>query len=92
MNWSNRDLRGQDFTRIAGRQAVAARARPSKIEGVKFSQSGAAWFDGTPRDKMLGEKGPAAFGSKSNARKAASAAIAKIPFPLAQYLARVFKP
>jgi hypothetical protein len=92
MNWSNRELRGQDFTRIAGRQAVVARARPSKIEGVKFSQSGAAWFDGTPRDKMLGDKGPAAFGSKSSARKAASAVIAKIPFPLARYLARVFKP
>jgi hypothetical protein len=82
MNWSSRELRGQDFTRIAGEQA----------EGVKFSQSGAAWFDGTPRDKMLGEKGPAAFGSKSSARKAASAAIARIPFPLAQHLARVFKP
>lgn len=31
-------------------------------------------------------------GSKSNARKAASAAIAKIPMPLAQYIARVFLP
>lgn len=30
-------------------------------------------------------------GSKSNARKAASAMIAKIPFPLANYLARHFK-
>lgn len=30
--------------------------------------------------------------SHSNARKAASAQIAKIPFPLAQHIARVFKP
>jgi len=60
-------------------------------EGVKFSQSGDAWFDGKPRDKMLGEKGPAAFGSKSDSRKAASAHIAKIPFPLAQHIARCFK-
>ncbi len=30
--------------------------------------------------------------SKSNARKAASAQIAKIPFPLAQYIAQHFKP
>jgi hypothetical protein len=30
--------------------------------------------------------------SKSPARKAASARIAKIPFPLAQYIAQVFKP
>jgi hypothetical protein len=31
-------------------------------------------------------------GSKSTARKAASARIAKIPFPLASHIARVFKP
>ena len=61
-------------------------------DGVKFSQTGDAWFDGKPRDKMLGDKGPAAYGSKSNQRKAASAMIAKIPFPLAQHIARTFKP
>ena len=65
---------------------------PTESEGVKFSQSGAAWFDGQPRDKMLGDKGPAALGSKSNARKAASAQIAKIPFVLSSYIARVMKP
>ena len=65
---------------------------PAESEGVKFSQSGAAWFDGQPRDKMLGDKGPAALGSKSNARKAASAMIAKIPLPLARYIARTYKP
>lgn len=32
------------------------------------------------------------FSSKSNSRKAASAQIAKIPFPLAHYIARCFKP
>lgn len=32
------------------------------------------------------------YNSKSAARKAASAQIAKIPFPLAQYIAQVFKP
>lgn len=31
-------------------------------------------------------------GSRSNSRKAASAMIAKIPFPLAQHIAKVFKP
>jgi hypothetical protein len=60
--------------------------------GTKFSQSGDAWFDGKPRDKMLGHKGPAAHGSKSRARARASAEIAKIPFPLAQHIARCFKP
>ncbi len=63
-----------------------------KQRGVKFSQSGAAWFDGKPRDKMVGHKGPAAYGSKSNARKAASAHIAKIPFELAAYIARAWYP
>jgi hypothetical protein len=32
------------------------------------------------------------YGSKSKKRKAASAEIAKIPFPLAQHIARTFKP
>jgi hypothetical protein len=43
---------------------------------------GKEWFD----------KGAAAFGSNSPARKAASAAIAKIPFELSSYIARVYKP
>jgi hypothetical protein len=34
----------------------------------------------------------ARFNSKSDSRKAASAQIAKIPFPLAAYIARSFKP
>lgn len=64
----------------------------SESDGVKFSQSGDAWFDGKPRDKMLGNQGPAAFGSKSKSRKMASAMIAKIPFPLAQHIARCYRP
>jgi C-5 cytosine-specific DNA methylase len=61
-------------------------------DGVKFSQSGDAWFDGKPRDKMLGHNGPAAYGSKSSARKAASAHIANIPLPLARHIARAWFP
>ena len=61
-------------------------------DGVKFSQSGDDWFDGKPRDKMLGDKGPAAYGSKSDSRKAASAMIAKIPFALASHIAKTFYP
>jgi hypothetical protein len=45
--------------------------------------------NGEPLGKnTLGRK----HGSKSTARKAASAMIAKIPFPLAQYIAQAFKP
>lgn len=51
--------------------------------GTKFEgASGRAWFD----------LGPAAHGSQTRARKAASAMIAEIPFDLASYIARVFKP
>lgn len=44
--------------------------------------SGAVWFD----------TGPAALSSKSNARKAASALIAKIPLMLARHIAAYWKP
>ncbi len=52
------------------------------VEGVKQAGlSGPAWFD----------HGAAAHSSRSNARKAASALIAKIPRDLSLHLARVFK-
>lgn len=38
MDWKNRSLRGQDFTRIAGAQAQVA-------EGRKGAGAGAEWFD-----------------------------------------------
>ncbi len=50
--------------------------------GIKQHGSGPEWFD----------NGIAALSSSGNARKNASAMIAKIPFPLAQHIARVFKP
>jgi hypothetical protein len=40
----------------------------------------------------LGESEHAKTGSKSKARKAASAMIAKIPYPVSQYIAKHFKP
>jgi len=98
-DWSDQTKRGQDFTRIAGNQA---------LEGVKQRGSGAAWFD-----KALDERRAAAtaikngndwfgagddcslqrrHGSKSSGRKFASAMIAKIPLPLSRYIAATFKP
>jgi hypothetical protein len=70
---------------------IAANQRES--DAVKFEASSSReWFDGKPRDKMLGDKGPAAYGSKSDSRKAGSAMIAKIPFALSSYIAKCFKP
>ena len=53
-------------------------------DGVK---NGADWF-GSGADCSLQRRA----GSKSNARKAASAAIAKIPFELARHIARTYYP
>src|SRR3990167_3530109 len=108
LNWSDRELRGQDFTRVAGKQ---------NMDGRKNNDG--SWFAiGSPGQKETGRNPvhelagiknkdddgyernhPHAFGwktprtnSKSPARKAASAAIARIPFALAQYIARVYRP
>jgi hypothetical protein len=54
----------------------------SGSEGVKQHGSGPIWFD----------TGIAKHSSRSRSRKEASALIAKIPFPLAQHIARYFKP
>jgi hypothetical protein len=56
--------------------------RGARSDGTKHHASGPAWFD----------SGPAAHGSRSSARKAASAMIAKIPFTLARYIAEFYKP
>jgi len=50
------------------------------ISGQRTNGKGDRWF----------EAGAAHFGSKSSARKMASAMIAKIPFPLSDYIAKVY--
>jgi hypothetical protein len=78
MNWSGRTIKGQDFTRVAGRQS----------EGIKDRDA-----DGYDRihPEAFGWKEPRTT-SKSSSRKAASATIAKIPLPLARWIAKVYKP
>lgn len=56
--------------------------KQSGIGGERDNGKGDAWF----------QDGAARHGSKSSARKAASAAIAKIPLPLARHIARVYFP
>lgn len=54
-------------------------------DGTKQPKSGRAWF--ADPDSISG-----ATSSKSNVRKAASAMIARIPFPLARHIAAYWKP
>jgi C-5 cytosine-specific DNA methylase len=118
MNWSNRKLRGQDFTRITGKQAMDMMGvgedatsptgliwddsqkvpeipkHPREDFGWNHSQElqdgrkqGGDWWNKECRKTSM-----ARFGSKSKARKAASAMIAKIPFSLSSHIARCFLP
>ena len=63
-------------------QAFNSTAQKRHKEGRKQQGSGAEWFD----------VGRCRHGSKSTARKAASAAIAKIPLPLSRHIAAYWKP
>ncbi len=56
--------------------------KQSGIGGLRKNGKGDGWF----------QDGAARHGSRSNARKAASAQIAKIPLPLARHIARVYYP
>ena len=102
MNWSDQTKRGQDFTRIAGKQAIEAAGL--KVPGFRFDGSGksfqtasvegtkqgGAWFAEARKGGSGGTS--ASFGSKSPARKFASAMIAKIPLPLSTHIARTYFP
>lgn len=57
--------------------------------GTWFGVSGGRKFDRLDRADWF-DCGPATCSSRSRARKVASALMAKIPFPLAQHIARVY--
>jgi hypothetical protein len=60
-----------------------------RADGVK---QGGDWFNAEALDKDGQQAIARRSGSKSNARKAASARIAMIPLPLARHIARVYYP
>jgi hypothetical protein len=64
------------------RQGGQSRKKLAVDEGRKGAGAGAAWFD----------QNLCVSSSKSPARKAASAKIAKIPFALSSWIARTYKP
>ena len=94
MNWSDESQRGKpvvpmpnrkrgiSFTDAAGFKAQSDGVKQPGIGGLRDNGKGDAWF----------QDGAARNGSKSPARKRASAEIAKIPPSLALWIARTFKP
>lgn len=84
LNWSDH---GKPGYKPKGFNVTAAQnyrdgVKQSGISGVRDNGKGNKWF----------QDGAARHGSKSDSRKAASAQIAKIPFPLSLHIARAFKP
>lgn len=99
MNWSDQTKRGQDFTRLAGNEGIKNaggswfnvgsrgqielnRNPVHALSGIK--QGGTWWHDEGSASRFSGSKSPA--------RKFASAIIAKIPFTLAEHIAKVYHP
>lgn len=86
-NWNAFKETGKvsDYWRLQGVRPPSVRPwgngiKQPGLSGTRKNGKGDGWF----------EKGAARHGSKSPERKAASAQIAKIPFPLADHIARVF--
>jgi hypothetical protein len=75
--------------RIAIGKGARCTSREGGDDGIKH---GGDWFSGYGGGFGRDHSQMRQHSFKSPARKAASAQIAKIPFPLAQHIARVFKP
>ena len=96
---------GLDFTRLAGKSADGRKRHggwfrdpscPSRQGGISYSDGRKQPGISGTRDNGKGDRwfqdGAARHGSKSLARKAASAKIAKIPLALSSHIARVYRP
>lgn len=95
---------GGDSLKIGFQQMAKLQMGGQKVSGFRFDGSGKSfhtaavngrkqsgdWF----AEARKGGKGgtSASFGSKSTARKMASAMISKIPAPLSRYIAKTFYP
>jgi len=105
MNWSDQTKRGQDFTRIAGNQAIknnggswfniahnATSGKGRNPDGRALKDDEHIKLGGSWFHGYRQGQGPRNHGSKSVKRKAASAMIAKIPLTLARHIAAVYRP
>lgn len=97
MNWSDPTLRGQDFTRIAGNQAIKNNGGSwfniahNTTSGKGRNPDGRKGGGGTWFHEYGPDQGTRNFSSKSPARKFASAMIAKIPLQLSRHIARTYQ-
>jgi hypothetical protein len=84
----------QRFNRLEGCKLPGFRfdgsGKSFQTASVEGTKQGGDWFAEARKGGAGGTS--ASYGSKSPARKAASAMIAKIPFALAQYIAAYWKP
>ncbi|HUD75631.1 MAG TPA: hypothetical protein VMQ76_11195 [Terracidiphilus sp.] len=96
-----RDMRRNedgDFVRMGIKQGGSGaawfdKALDERRKAAGGTKAGGDWFGTYAEEKAAGTISPCRLhGSRSNARKAASAQIAKIPFPLSSWVARCFLP
>jgi C-5 cytosine-specific DNA methylase len=100
MDWSDRTKRGQDFTRIAGNQALGTKNNGGSWFAVAHNTTSGKGQNPVGR-KVPGGGADGWFGENEHPlrqhhsghrnRKAASAMIAKIPLPLSRHIAAVFR-
>jgi hypothetical protein len=83
---------GQYWSRYNRTGEVSPHWRLEGLKTVEHLKVGGDWFGSYQEQKEAGTISPGRLHGKNSAkRKAASAQIAKIPFPLAQHIARCFK-
>jgi site-specific DNA-cytosine methylase len=95
ISWSGSDLPGyvkRGMNVEAAKQLSQSRRRTDPGKGARFTTRDRGIEKGFAKEWRDSPNGMPMMSSKSSARKAASAQIAKIPFPLAQHIARCFKP
>lgn len=92
INWSDRSKHGQDFTRIAGQQAMDRRTKNSGGSWFNIAHNKESGCRNNPVNAGVKQDGLQKFSSNGNARKRASAMIAKIPFELARHIAWAWMP
>ncbi len=85
-------IAGGSFQSVAVKVASVSGRRTDVGNGVRFTSRDCGAEKGFAKEWRESPNGMPMMSSKSNARKAAAAQIAKIPLPLSQHIARVFKP